>query len=895
MIEVEESRDGGAPMTLDAGEWAAIPDLAQKLAAGDPAALATLRLFRRRLAAAALDGAVDPEALAARPETLALVEAGLTRFPVEPEDAALGARAVSRLAEPGGWFAALLMVRPHDLPAIPDLAPLSPVARALAGTALLTAPALFESAGEGERHAERMEAIVEAFHRVVVGRPEDPHRAALGLLFAHRANLLMAYFSRRNLRRAMRLRGEILEAMLIAARRAPVHVFGARRPGPPRVGILIQSLRPFTETYLAISQFEAKDPDRHLTVYALDAAPGPIEDLARAKADAYVVLGSDLEAQLARLRADDLDALAIHSNVTAVVNPVALLAACRSARVQIVSTVTPATSGFAAGDAYLSGVDNEPGADPQADYTEVLHRVPGIVNYYAYHHDRDAATIAPTRADLGLPEGVPVFFSGANFFKLGPELIALWARALAALPEARLVIMPFAPSWSASYFSKSFFDRIGAQFAEAGVAPERWRSAQPVPARADLHRIAALCDVYLDAHPFSGACSLIDPLSVGLPVVTLAGTRFRGHVGAAMLAGAGLRDMVAKDEADYVAKAVSLARDPDFRHAQAARIRAAMAPRAPYFDVAAAGRKFGDAVRALIAARDARLDRLRGRAPSDLVSTIERVARAGAGKPLFRALTDTAIVKLLAVPYLRDACPRGHALDVGACVGETALPFLEMGWRVDMFEPDPACADAMATLVGRFPDRARHRASLVGEITGSAAFFRSELGLSGRAPSAFGATKDVATLPATRLDDFARDVGLAGVDWLKVDCEGYDFDALLSHDFVRLPPRLALVEYTTAHARQSEAAVAATLAAMARHGYGALVFGYEDSGNFKRRVWDYWCVGASAGELPKCAAGHSQGNILFHRADDREFLARTALALAEMLPGGERAAALGEA
>ncbi|MCM0018987.1 MAG: FkbM family methyltransferase [Tagaea sp.] len=894
MIEVWESRDGGARMVLDAVEWAAIQGLARDLGAGDVPALASLRAIRRRLARACLDGAADPEALVARPETLSLVEAGLTRFPDGPDDAELGARAVARMAEPGGLLAALLMRRPHDLPEIPDLAPMSPALRAVAGTALLTAPALFETLGEGERHGERMESIVAAFHRVVVGRPADPHRAALGLLFAQRANLLMAYFSRRNLRRAMRLRGEILETMLIGARRAPGHVFGARRPGKLRAGILIQSLRPFTETYLAVSQFEAKDPALHLTVYALDAAPGPLEDLARAKADAYVVLGADLEAQLARLRADDLDALAIHSNVTAVVNPVALLAACRCARVQIVSTVTPATSGFATGDAYLSGIDNEPGADPQADYTEALHRAPGIVNYYAYHHDRDAPTISVARADLGLPEGVPVFFSGANFFKIGPELTALWARTLAAVPDAQLLIMPFAPSWSASYFSAPFFDRLAAQFAAAGVGRDRWRAARPVPCRADLHRIAALCDVYLDAHPFSGACSLIDPLSVGLPVVTLAGARFRGHVGAAMLAGAGLPDMVATDEADYAAKAAALARDPGLRRAASARARAAMAPRPPYFDVAAAGRKFGDAVRSLTGAREARLERLRARSPADLIATIERVARAAAAAPMFRALTDNAIVKLLAAPYLRDSCPEGHALDVGACVGETALPFLEMGWTVDLFEPDPACAQAMAHLAARFPGRARHRASLVGETTGSAAFFRSDVGLSGRAPSAFGATKDVATMPATRLDDFARDAGVARVDWLKADCEGFDFDALLSHDFARLPPRLALVEYSTAHARQGEASVAATLAAMARHGYGALVFGYEDAGNFSRRIWEYWCVGVTAGDLPKTAAGHSQGNILFHRAGDREFLARAALALAETLPGAERANALGE-
>lgn len=880
-------------MAFDLAGLAAVPDLAKALAAGETAALRRLRDLRDALAASLLDGTADPVAACAHPGFMALVEAGLPRFATEARAATLGAKAMSRPDDPAARLAALLLVRPHDLPAIPDLAALPEATRAVAARALLVAPALFEHVGEGERYAERAEAVVDAFHRAVVGRRADPARLPLGILFAQHANLLMAYFSTRNLSRMFRRRAEIVEALAVSARRLPAHAWGARRPGRLRVGILTHALRPFTETYLALSQYETPDPDIDYRVYVFAEAPGPIADLTAARAGAPVVLPADMSEQIRRIRADDLDVLAIHTNVSAVVNPSTLLAACRLARVQVVSSATPTTVGFAAGDVYLSGDANEPGSDPQADYAEVLHRMPGFVNYYAFHHDRDPASISVTRAELGLDPAAPVFFSGANFFKMVPELTALWAKLLADVPQAQLLIMPFAPSWSASYFSGPFFDRLRAQFAAAGVDPSRWKAAPPVPTRADLHRIASLCDVYLDAHPFSGACSLIDPLSVGLPVVTLAGTRFRGHVGAAMLAGAGLGDFVAADEADYLAKAAALARDPAARARAAARVRAAMAPTMPYFDTAAAGRKFADACRTLAAARDRRLDGLRARAPDALRAAIARLSTALAGKPLFQALTDNEIVRLFALPYLADAAPGGHALDVGACFGETALPFLEAGWTADLFEPDPACAPAMAELARRHPGRVNHHALLVAESAGDLPFFRTDTGLSGRSPSAFAATKDVATLPAVRLDGFARARGLPRVDWLKVDCEGFDFDALLSHDFAALPPKLALAEFTTAHPRQDAAAVAAAIAAMAAHGYAALVFCCEDAGNFRRRVWDYWCVAVTNGALVPCEAGHAQGNILFYRADDREFLARAVLALAEMLPGADRAALLG--
>jgi FkbM family methyltransferase len=269
-----------------------------------------------------------------------------------------------------------------------------------------------------------------------------------------------------------------------------------------------------------------------------------------------------------------------------------------------------------------------------------------------------------------------------------------------------------------------------------------------------------------------------------------------------------------------------------------------------------------------------------------------RLAARLAGTPLFRGLTDLEIMRLFAVPFLRDACPAGHALDVGACLGEMSLDLLAAGWTVDMFEPDAACRPALAELSQKYGARVRHHAMLVGEASGESAFFRSDVGLSGRSPSNFGATAEIVRVPSVRLDDFVARQEIARVDWLKVDCEGYDFDALESHDFVRTPPRLVLVEYTTGHARQPAARVAEAIATMRRHGYGAFVFAYEDAGNFRRRVWDHWCIALTDGELVPCAAGHSQGNILFHRVDDTAFLAHAALVLAELLPGAEREAAV---
>ncbi|MBL0932037.1 MAG: hypothetical protein IBJ15_18240, partial [Alphaproteobacteria bacterium] len=80
-------------MAFDPSELASVQGLAQALAAGDPAALPALRSLRWNLAAALLDGSVDPEAVASQQGAVSLAEAGLTRFPIEPAEAGLAGQA----------------------------------------------------------------------------------------------------------------------------------------------------------------------------------------------------------------------------------------------------------------------------------------------------------------------------------------------------------------------------------------------------------------------------------------------------------------------------------------------------------------------------------------------------------------------------------------------------------------------------------------------------------------------------------------------------------------------------------------------------------------------------------------------------------------------------------
>jgi len=130
------------------------------------------------------------------------------------------------------------------------------------------------------------------------------------------------------------------------------------------------------------------------------------------------------------------------------------------------------------------------------------------------------------------------------------------------------------------------------------------------------------------------------------------------------------------------------------------------------------------------------------------------------------------------------------------------------------------------------------------------------------------------------------------VEFLKIDTEGWDFEALLGHDFAACPARLAMAEFCTEFPRQDAAKIAAATAAMRRAGYDALVFSYEDHGNYKNRIWKHDLIGAGFGAPLARGDGQLAGNILFFREDDSLFLATVLRLFLSFLPPKERTAFL---
>ena len=70
-------------------------------------------------------------------------------------------------------------------------------------------------------------------------------------------------------------------------------------------------------------------------------------------------------------------------------------------------------------------------------------------------------------------------------------------------------------------------------------------------------------DIILDTYPYQGGGTTCEALFMGLPVVTMAGTRHGARFAVSLLKNAGLGELIAKSPAAYVERAVGLANDPE--------------------------------------------------------------------------------------------------------------------------------------------------------------------------------------------------------------------------------------------------------------------------------------------------------------------------------------------
>lgn len=200
----------------------------------------------------------------------------------------------------------------------------------------------------------------------------------------------------------------------------------------------------------------------------------------------------------------------------------------------------PCTTGLTQIDYFFVDKYIAPEGVVDEQFVEKLIRLPIVAGF---QHTGNAKVSAPP-AIFG--EGF-VFGSLNRFNKISDESINLWAQALKAVPESKILI--------GGIENEEIESIIIEKFSKSGIERSRliFKPRLPFDEYMDLHN---QIDLLLDTTPYTGGTTTNHALWMGVPTLTLAGQTLPGRQSAAILSHLGLFDFIAESEHEFVEKAV---------------------------------------------------------------------------------------------------------------------------------------------------------------------------------------------------------------------------------------------------------------------------------------------------------------------------------------------------
>lgn len=223
----------------------------------------------------------------------------------------------------------------------------------------------------------------------------------------------------------------------------------------------------------------------------------------------------------------------------------------RPAPVQLTAIGYMATTGLRAVDYFLSDIYCSPWDMGARGFSEKVLRMPHSHLCYA-----------PVLRDMPksggeapfVKNGCITFGSFNNFTKVSDDMLALWRGVLERMKGARLVVKSKICSIAAGRkIVKERLQRFGIPLAQVELRPY---SPDYLEQYADI-------DIALDTFPYTGGVTTCEALYMGVPVITKAGGTHGSRFSTSILENAGLSQLVARGDMEYVRKAVELADSPD--------------------------------------------------------------------------------------------------------------------------------------------------------------------------------------------------------------------------------------------------------------------------------------------------------------------------------------------
>jgi len=200
----------------------------------------------------------------------------------------------------------------------------------------------------------------------------------------------------------------------------------------------------------------------------------------------------------------------------------------------------------------------------EAHFTERIWRLPRLFHCYHGEHALPESRWAPD------PGGTIWLGSFNRFTKIREQTLALWAKVLHALPQAKLLFE------DGAVHEEETHQRILSTLSSHGITEDRVTFIPFVPGHERHMALYDRLDIALDTIPFNSGTTAFDALWMGAPLVALDGNWLGAKLTASVLKAFDRPEWVAQDDAEYISIVERLARDLEGRTQQRKQQRARM-------------------------------------------------------------------------------------------------------------------------------------------------------------------------------------------------------------------------------------------------------------------------------------------------------------------------------
>lgn len=187
-------------------------------------------------------------------------------------------------------------------------------------------------------------------------------------------------------------------------------------------------------------------------------------------------------------------------------------------------------------------------------YTEKLAYMSKTFLCYPLLHDYSLDSLKIKKPPF-IKNGFITFASFNNAYKFTDKMINAWAEILKRVPNSRLLISSMNGTKneiSMTALKRKFLNN-GMDIAKVDFVKDKMFD--------EYLSSYNEADIILDTFPFNGATTTCDAFTMGVPVVSLYGTKHVERVGLSMLKNVNLDDLAVGTYEEYIEKAVELAND----------------------------------------------------------------------------------------------------------------------------------------------------------------------------------------------------------------------------------------------------------------------------------------------------------------------------------------------